>query len=119
MIACEDAEAILVKVVDGIATYRCSECGEEYNQLWHGGAPFKEGDKVRIISLTDVDTKEPDNDDFGLIGRTATVAEPALNDYYDCTIQMDEPLNELGDRLKGYGMPPVLAMLYRDLEVVQ
>lgn len=30
---CENAEAILIKVVDGVATYMCSECGEVYEQL--------------------------------------------------------------------------------------
>lgn len=82
---------------------------------------FNKGDIVRIKSLTDVDTKEPEdhNDELGLIGRTATVVEPYLCDYYDCTIQLNEPLGELGNLLRGYGTPPVLAFLNCDLEAVE
>lgn len=29
---CENAEAILIKTEDGIATYQCSSCGEVYEQ---------------------------------------------------------------------------------------
>jgi hypothetical protein len=82
---------------------------------------FKKGERVRIKSLTDVDTKEPEDDTIDghkMIGRTAIIIEPYLNDYYDCTIQLEEPLGELGDALKGYGEPPVLAFLHCDLEHV-
>lgn len=78
---------------------------------------LSKGDKVRIISLTDVDTKEPDTapDAFNLLGSTGTVEEPVLCDYYDCTIKLDKPLAGL----QGYGQPPVLAMLYCDLEKIK
>jgi hypothetical protein len=74
------------------------------------------GDRVKITSLTDIDSGESETDDFGLIGRTAKVLVPAMNDYYDCTIQLEEPLGELGS---AYGIPPTLAFLYIDLEVIK
>jgi hypothetical protein len=80
---------------------------------------FNKGDIVRIKSLTDVDTKEPDTDEVGLIGKTATVVDPYLCDYYDCIIQLNEPLGELGNLLRGYGEPPMLAFLNCDLEVIK
>jgi hypothetical protein len=76
---------------------------------------LKAGDRVRIKSLTDVDTKEPAEDEDGLVGRTAIVVEPFINDYYDCIVEMEGPVGELG---KAYGNPPTLAMLYVDLEHV-
>jgi hypothetical protein len=79
------------------------------------------GQKVRIKSLTDIDTGEPETDTIDghkLIGRTATIIDPYLCDYYDCTIQLDEPLGELGDTFKGYGEPPVLAFQHKDLEKI-
>lgn len=82
-------------------------------------ADWFKGQKVRIKSLTDVDTKEPETDTvdgWKLIGKTATIVEPYTNDYYDCTIQMDEPIGELGS---AYGQPPTFAFLHCDLEVVE
>jgi hypothetical protein len=82
------------------------------------GSNWQADQKVRIISLTDVDTKEPETDSvdgWKLIGRTATIVEPYMNDYYDLTIQLDEPLGELGS---AYGQPPTLAFLYMDLEAI-
>ena len=80
-------------------------------------ADFKNGERVLIKSLTDVDTKEPEpHDELGIIGRSAIVVQAGINDYYDCVIQLEEPLGELGDLLRGYGSPPELAMLYCDLE---
>jgi hypothetical protein len=76
---------------------------------------YKAGDHVRIKSLTDVDTRLPEDETYGLIGMTATIVEPAINDYYDCTIKPDEPMPVLGE---SYGNPPILAMLYVDLEKV-
>jgi len=79
------------------------------------GSDWEAGQKVRIISLTDVDTKEPETDSvdgFRLIGRTATITNPYLNDYYDCEIKLDEPLNVAP------GIPAILAFLYVDLEAI-
>lgn len=80
-------------------------------------APFKQGDKIKIKCLTDVDTKELAEDDtFHIVGRTGVVTQPAINDYYECIIELDMPYNE--DLIMCYGNPPQLAMLYRDLEVI-
>jgi hypothetical protein len=82
------------------------------------GRDWEAGQKVRIISLTDVDTKEPETDTvdgFKLIGRLATIVEPYMNDYYDCTIRLDEGISELAAT---YGIPPTLAFLYVDLEPI-
>ena len=77
---------------------------------------YSPGDRVRVIGLTDVDTKEQETDDqFGLIGRTGTIVEPAMNDYYDCTVQIDS-LSDNPDLVKSYGNPPVFAMLYTDIQ---
>jgi hypothetical protein len=83
------------------------------------GEAWKAGQKVRIISLTDVDTKEPETDTvdgFKLIGRTAVITEPYLNDYYDCLIRLDEGIDQLAAT---FGIPPTLAFLYVDLEVIE
>jgi hypothetical protein len=83
------------------------------------GELWEAGQKVRIISLTDIDTGELDADTadgFKLIGRTATLVEPYCNDYYDCVVRLDEPIIELAGT---YGIPPTLAFLYMDLEVVE
>ena len=82
------------------------------------GGLWEAGQKVRIKSLTDVDTKKPEtdtNDGFKLIDRTATIVEPYLNDYYECSIQLDGGIDELAAT---YGIPPTLAFLYCDLEVI-
>jgi hypothetical protein len=81
------------------------------------GYALKKGAMVRIISLTDVDTKLPESwHDFPeLIGQVATIVDPAINDYYDCIIQLTEPVGELGSP---YGHPPRLAFLYCDLELI-
>jgi hypothetical protein len=42
--------------------------------------------------------------------------EPYLNDYYDCTIRLDKGIDELAAT---YGIPPTLAFLHRDLEVIE
>jgi hypothetical protein len=79
------------------------------------GGDWEAGQKVRIISLTDVDTKEPETDTvdgFKLIGRTATIVNPYLNDYYDCEIKLDEALNVAPE------YAAVLAFLYVDLEAI-
>lgn len=80
------------------------------------GGQWEAGQKVRIASLTNVDTNEPETETNGLIGAAATIVEPYINDYYDCTIRPDEPMPVLGE---AYGNPPILAMLYVDLEVVE
>jgi hypothetical protein len=91
-------------------------------------APFNKGDRVRIKSLTDVDDRSSvilSNSEAILegvpevIGRTAIVTEPAINDYYDCLIQMESPVGALGNKITGYGSPPILAILYCDLEIVK
>jgi hypothetical protein len=82
---------------------------------------FKAGDKVRIVSLTDIDDKTKvlrSNEEAykfdpslgGMIGATATVKE-YLNDYYDLVITMDEP----NENYPEFDEP---AMLERDLEKV-
>ena len=76
-------------------------------------AEWKEGDRVRIKSLTDVDTREPDSDVFHFIGRMATIVQPYVNDYYDCIIKLDEGIPELAAT---FGIPPELAFLHCDLE---
>jgi hypothetical protein len=49
-------------------------------------------------------TGEPEDEDFGLIGTTATIVEPCLGDYYDCGILPKEPMPVLGE---SPGNPPV------------
>jgi hypothetical protein len=83
---------------------------------------FIAGDRVRIVSLTDIDygdvytTNEAaaaaatDYVDIALIGKTGTIVEPYLNDYYDCTVRMD------GEMPRGY---EVLGMVEDDLELVR
>lgn len=73
---------------------------------------WKAGDRVRIVKLTDIDTKTDQSlhDAFHLIGRTATILEPYLNDYYDCTIQLDKSVVGLSG--------PILAFLHCDLEII-
>lgn len=81
----------------------------------YGSEPLHKGDRVKVVSLTDVDTGEPeDQDELGLIGKVGTVVEPVICDYYDCHIQFDS-LGEIG---KVFGDPPVLAFLYCDIEKV-
>jgi hypothetical protein len=89
---------------------------------------LKAGDKVRIKSLTDIDNRDRvilSNSEAimegvpEVIGRTAIVTAPTINDYYDCLIQLDSPLSALGHKIRGYGNPPILAMLYCDLEIIK
>jgi len=79
-------------------------------------ADWELGQKVRIKSMTDVDTKEPEDDTFNLIGRTATIVEAYLNDYYDCSIKLDNSSDIPGTV---YGDPAILAFLHCDLEVIE
>jgi hypothetical protein len=79
---------------------------------------FNAGDRVRILSLTDIDygdvytTNEAaaaaSATDYAvpLIGMTGTIVEPYLNDYYDCTVRMDAD-------------NAVLGMVEDDLELVR
>lgn len=79
---------------------------------------FQPGDRVKIVSLTDVDDKSHvlrtneeayafDPSLGGMIGSTATVKE-LLCDYYDVVIVMDEP----DENYPEFNEPP---MLERDL----
>jgi len=83
---------------------------------------FQPGDRVRIVSLTDVDDKDHvlrtneeaaafDPTLAGMIGATATVKE-YLCDYYDLVIVMDEP----NEAYPEFNEP---AMLERDLEAIK
>ena len=76
---------------------------------------FKIGDKVKIISLTNVDGK-PKQDPYNFIGKTGTINELVLNDYYDCTIILDPPYDD--DVVKVLGGQPVMAMLYREIKKI-
>lgn len=78
---------------------------------------FKPGDKVRVVSLTDVDDKSKvlksdeearaaDQGLGGIIGQIATF-DNYVCDYYDCEITLDEAPEE---------MPKELAMLEQDIE---
>jgi hypothetical protein len=82
------------------------------------GSQWEAGQKVRIVSLTDVDTKKPETDTvdgFKLIGRTGFLADPYINDYYDCTVTLDEGIDQLAST---FGIPPTLAFLFVDLEAI-